>query len=77
MTDAGEDLIYVHEGKKIAVNKEVCNDETLTKLGLKKEKLVEKKAIEVGNIFNLSTRFSDPLGLSYTDMKSYDYKKFY
>jgi prolyl-tRNA synthetase len=67
ITDAGEDIIYVHEGKKIAVNKEVYNDETLKALGLTKEELVEKKAVEVGNIFSLGTRFSEPLGLTYTD----------
>ena len=67
VSDAGEDTIYVHEEKKIAVNKEVYDDENLKTLGLKKEDLVEKKAIESGNIFNLGTRFSEPLGLSYTD----------
>ena len=67
VSTAGEDTIYVHEGKHIAVNKEVYDDENLKILGLTKEELVEKKAIEVGNIFNLGTRFSEPLGLSYTD----------
>lgn len=67
LTDAGEDVIYVHEGKKLAVNKEVYTDEALAKLGLSKDELVEKKAVEVGNIFNLGTRFSEPLGLMYTD----------
>lgn len=67
VSDAGEDVIYVHEEKKIAVNKEVYDDATLATLGLTKEELVEKKAIEVGNIFTLGTRFSEPLGLSYTD----------
>jgi len=67
VTEAGEDLIYIHEGKKIAVNKEVLNDEVLTDLGIKREDLVEKKAVEVGNIFSLSTRFSDALGLVYSN----------
>jgi prolyl-tRNA synthetase len=63
--DAGEDLVYVHEGKKIAVNKEVYNDDTLAELGITRSDLVEKKSIEVGNIFPLGTRFSDALGLTY------------
>lgn len=67
ISDAGEDTIYVDEEKRIAVNKEVYADETLAKLGLEKGKLVEKRAIEAGNIFNLGTRFSETLGLSYTD----------
>ncbi len=67
ITDAGEDLIYIHEDKKIAINKEVLNDEVLTDLGIKREELVEKKAVEVGNIFSLGTRFSDALGLVYSN----------
>lgn len=67
VSDAGEDTIYVHEGKGIAVNSEVYTEEVLGKLDLKKEELVEKKAIEAGNIFNLGTRFSEQIGLQYTD----------
>jgi prolyl-tRNA synthetase len=63
--DAGEDIIYVDEKKRIAVNKEVYTDEVLQALGLNKDELVEKKAIETGNIFTLGTRFSDTLGLTY------------
>ena len=69
VTDAGEDLIYVDEKKKIAVNKEVLNDSVLKDLGLTREHLVEKKAVEVGNIFNLGTKFSDALELTYVDEK--------
>ncbi len=65
ITGAGEDTIYVDESKGIAVNKEVYNDEVLTSLGLSKETLVENRAVEVGNIFTLGTRFSDALDLKY------------
>lgn len=67
ITGAGEDLIYLDEGKSLAVNKEVLNDEVLAELGLSKETLIENKAVEVGNIFTLGTRFSEPLGLNFTD----------
>jgi len=67
VSDAGEDTIYIDEAKGIAINKEVYNDDVIAKLGLSKDTLVEKKAIEAGNIFNLGTRFSEALGLSYTD----------
>ncbi len=67
ITDVGEDTVYVHEEKKLAINKEVYNDEVLAELGIKKDELVEKKAVEVGNIFTLGTRFSEPLGLNFTD----------
>jgi len=63
--DAGEDIIYVDEETGIAVNKEVYTDDVLRDLGLDKEKLKEQKSIEVGNIFSLGTRFSEPLGLVY------------
>jgi len=69
LCDAGEDIVYVHEKKKLAVNREVYKDEVLQDLGMKKDELVEKKAIEVGNIFPLGTRFSEALGLKYKDEK--------
>ena len=69
ITGAGEDTIYVDESKGIAINKEVYNDEVIENLGLKKEELVENRAIEVGNIFSLGTRFSEPFELKYKDEK--------
>lgn len=66
LTDAGEDIVYVHEEKKIAINKEVYTDEVLAELGVARDELVEKKAVEVGNIFSLADRFSKALGLTYT-----------
>ena len=62
---AGEDTIYIHEGRKLAVNKEVYDDATLCELGLRKEDLREERAIEVGNIFPLGTKYSAALGLTY------------
>jgi prolyl-tRNA synthetase len=67
ITDVGEDTVFVHEGKKLAINKEVYTDEVLRDLGVSKDELVEKRAVEVGNIFTLGTRFSDPLGLNFAD----------
>ncbi len=67
LCDFGEDTIYLHEGKRIAVNKEVYTDDNLEKAGLKKEDLVEKKAIEVGNIFPLESKYTDALDVYYTD----------
>ena len=64
---AGEDIIYVHKEKGIALNKEVYTDEVLARLELRREELEEHPACEVGNIFTLGMRFSDALGLLYTD----------
>ena len=67
LSPVGEDKIYVHEGKRIAINEEVYNDEVLADLGVSRDELVEKTAVEVGNIFTLGTKFSDALDLCYTD----------
>lgn len=69
LSDVGEDTIYVHEGKRLAVNKEVFDDKILEELGLKKDELVEKRAVEVGNIFSLGSKYADALDVFYTDEK--------
>ena len=69
LTPAGEDLIYIHKEKNIAINKEVLNEETLKELGVSEEELVVEKSIEVGNIYKLGTFYSEPLGLCYKDEK--------
>jgi prolyl-tRNA synthetase len=69
ITAAGEDTIYLDEASSVALNKEVFNDEVLAQLNLTKEKLVEHKSIEVGNIFDLKTKYSKPFDLSFTDEK--------
>jgi len=65
LTGVGEDTIYIDENKGIAINKEVYSDEVIESLNLKKEDLVEKRSIEVGNIFSLGTKFSEPFDLKY------------
>ncbi len=65
--EAGEDDIYVHDEKHIAINKEVMLPEVLADLGIQESDLRVVKASEVGNIFNLGTRFSEALELSYQD----------
>lgn len=63
--NAGEDKIYIHDEKRIAINEEVYTDEVLADLGIQKGELREAKSIEVGNIFPLGTKYSAPLGLVY------------
>ena len=65
ITSVGEDTIYLDENSGIAINKEVYNDEIIAELKLSKENLVEKRAVEVGNIFSLGTKFSAPFDLKY------------
>lgn len=69
LSEIGEDIIYLDKNSGVAVNKEVYTDENLIKLGLKKEDLVEKRAVEVGNIFPLESKYTDALGVYYTDEK--------
>ncbi len=67
ISSIGEDTIFVNEELKIAVNKEIFSDDNLKKLGLDKNQLVEKKAIEAGNTFHLDSKYSDALGMYYHD----------
>jgi len=64
LCDAGEDIIYIDEQKGTAVNKGIIDD---PELGYDKSKLKEAKAVEVGNIFTLGTKYSQALGLLYQD----------
>ena len=68
ITPYGEDVIYRVPGTKIAINKEIIDDaEALSEIipgympGMEKD-LEELKAIEVGNIFKLGTRFTNAFG---------------
>jgi prolyl-tRNA synthetase len=69
ISSIGEDTIYLDEEKNIAINKEIYTDENLEKLRLDKNKLIEKRSIEVGNIFPLESKYTDALNVFYTDEK--------
>ena len=69
LLDSGEDTIYVHRAKKIAVNKEVLTDDVLTSLDLKREELEEVASAEVANIFSFGGMKSEQLGLTFKDEK--------
>jgi len=67
LSDVGEDTVHVSSAKNIAINKEVLTPGVIADLNLDASELVEKKAIEVGNIFSLGTRFSETLSLKFKD----------
>lgn len=67
ISDAGEDIIYVHRSKNIAINKEVLTDEVMQQLGVRREELEELKAAEVGNIFSFGGTKSEQLDLYFSD----------
>lgn len=67
VSDVGEDTIYVCEKCDYAENKEISklkNGGECPKCG---GKVHEKKAIEVGNIFPLGTKYSEAFNLNFTD----------
>lgn len=64
--DAGEDVIYIHRGKNIAVNEEVI-DGAVKELGISVDELEKVKTAEVGNIFNFGTQKTDEMELFFTD----------
>lgn len=65
LSEAGEDTIYLAEKEELGINIEVGTEELLKERGINKEDLVARRAIEVGNIFKLGTKFSEAAGLNY------------
>lgn len=64
--EAGEDVIYLHREKNVAVNEEVI-DEAVKELGIARDELEKVKTAETGNIFNFGTQKTDEMGLYYID----------
>lgn len=71
LTEAGEDLIYICDPCHVAVNKEIILDQSNCPL-CGQTQLREAKAVEVGNIFSLGTKFSSALDLKYIDESGMD-----
>ena len=65
-TSAGEDIIYICQKCGQAVNKEI-KPETPRCPNCQGKLFKREKAVEVGNIFKLKTKFSEPFGLYFTD----------
>ena len=66
VTEFGEDTIFVCDPCHIAINLEIIKEQSsCPECG--SSALIEKKSIEVGNIFKLQTRFSEPFKLTYRD----------
>lgn len=65
ISDAGEDVIYLHREKNMAVNEEVIDD-AVKELGIDKDEFEKVKTAEMGNIFNFGSEKTDAMGLYYT-----------
>jgi prolyl-tRNA synthetase len=66
ITSAGEDTIYICENCGLAINKEIKPEHAkCPECG--KAKFKQEKAIEVGNIFKLRTKYTEPFNFTFTD----------
>lgn len=66
----GEDTVYYNPDKSVVLNEEVLEAETLQDLGVKREELASTTAAEVGNIFKLKVKYSEPLELKFADAEN-------
>lgn len=66
LCSVGEDTVYLCEKCRIGINKEIIDDQNSC-ANCGNVDLVEKKGIEVGNIFKLGTRFTSAFGFNYLD----------
>ena len=67
VSDVGEDTIFVCDKCKYAENSEVSKLKNGAKCPNCEGKIEEKKAIEVGNIFPLGTKYSEAFNLKFRD----------
>ena len=66
ITEAGEDIIYICKKCQTAINKEIKpENEKCPKC--QSSEFEEKKAVEVGNIFKLGTKYALPFDLKFRD----------
>jgi len=66
LTDAGEDIIYICNKCKTAINKEIKAENPACPM-CSSDSFKERKSLEVGNIFKLGTKYSLPFDLKYKD----------
>lgn len=73
LTEHGEDVILYNEELGIAFNKELLNDgnayQILKEYGITAplESFVERRASELGHIFQLGATYSESMGVTFTD----------
>lgn len=68
ITPAGEDKIYLCKTCSVAVNEEIIEEQNACpECNAEKALLRKERAIEVGNIFSLKTKFTEAFGVTYKD----------
>ena len=73
ITAAGEDSIYICDHCRLAVNKEILADLDSKCPECGNKDLRAEKTVEVGNIFKLGVKYSEPFKLNYKDEKGNDH----
>jgi prolyl-tRNA synthetase len=68
ISDIGEDTIFVCEKCNIAVNQEIIKEQSRCP-ECNNPNLIQKQAVEVGNIFKLQTKYSQAFDLNFMDEK--------
>lgn len=63
----GEDTIYYNQDKSLVFNKEVFSPEVLDEFNANPADFTETRGAEVGNIFKLKFKYTEPLGLKFTN----------
>lgn len=66
VSKSGEDTIYICDKCAVAINKEIIEEQKVCPQCGKSD-FREERAIEVGNIFKLVTKYSKPFSLTYKD----------
>ena len=72
LAEVGEDTIYLCEKCNVAVNKEIIQEQKHLCPECGGKELMEVKAVEVGNIFKLGMKFSNPFGFVFKDKDGKD-----
>lgn len=72
ITSAGEDTIYICDKCHLAINKEIILDQNNACPECGSKDLRTETSVEVGNIFELKTKYSAPFDLSYKDEEGKD-----
>jgi prolyl-tRNA synthetase len=68
VTSAGEDIIYICQKCSLALNQDIRSELPACPT-CQSNDFSEAKAVEVGNIFKLGTKYSAPFGLKFRDAK--------
>lgn len=72
LTPAGEDIILTCEKCNFAQNREIAKAEAGSDCPKCGKKILAQRAIEVGNIFKLKTKYSQPFNVTYKDERGLD-----